>query len=224
MGKLIDLTGQRFGKLVVVKRAENHVSPNGFQKVQWLCQCDCGNMTIVSGGNLRNGTTKSCGCLKVESGKTANLKHGCIRVGNKDRLYGVWAGMKQRCYNPKHEFYHRYGARGINVCDEWLNDYFAFKEWAYANGYDEKAKLNQCTIDRIDPNKGYCPENCRWVDQKVQSNGLCTNHLIEYNGEIHTLSQWADILEMSYDVLKRRIQRDWTIERAFNQPVRGRSA
>lgn len=224
MGAFKDLTGQRFGKLVVIERAEDYVSPSGQPKIRWLCQCDCGNKTKVLRECLLSGTTKSCGCLRVECGKTINLKHGCTRKDNTDRLYGVWAGMKQRCYNPNHDFYHRYGARGIDVCDEWLNDYVAFKEWAYANGYDENAKLNQCTIDRIDSNKGYSPENCRWVNQKVQSNGLCTNHIIEYNGESYTMSQWANILDISYDALKRRIQRGWTIERAFNQPVRGRTS
>lgn len=222
MGKFIDLTGQRFGRLVVVKRADDYISPSGGHKARWLCECDCGNTKVITGECLRNGSSKSCGCWNKEQAASLNYKHGYTSGGKHERLFNVWCGMKQRCYDPNHDFYHRYGAIGITVCEEWLIDYTAFRKWAYENGYDENAKLNQCTIDRIDSSKGYSPENCRWVDQKVQSNKLCTNHIIEYNGESHTMSQWADILNMNYNVLKRRIQRGWTTERAFNQPVRGR--
>lgn len=159
---LNDLTGKVFGKLTVVSRGEDYVSP-GKEKhhVRWNCLCDCGKMTLVSSNQLVSGKTRSCGCLKV-----GNLKHG----GAKDRLYKVYYNMKDRCCNPNTPSYKYYGGRGIHICDEWLNSYESFKDWAYKNGYDETAKYGACTIDRIDVNKGYSPSNCRWVDMKTQSN------------------------------------------------------
>lgn len=220
MGALKDLTGNKFGRLVVVKRVEDYVSPSGIHKIQWLCKCDCGSIKKIAGEYLRNGTTKSCGCLNKERAASMNYKHGYTSGGKPERLFGVWCGMKQRCYDPNHDFYHRYGALGITVCEEWLLDYKAFRKWAYNNGYDENAKLNQCTIDRIDSSKGYSPDNCRWVNQKVQSNGLCTNRILTYYGQTHTMSQWADILKMDYEILHSRIEKGWDTKRAFEQPVR----
>ena len=220
MGSFIDLSGQRFGRLIVIERVENYVSPSGNPKVRWRCKCDCGNEAIVTSENLRKGSTKSCGCWNIERVSEMNYKHGYTRDGKHERLFGVWCGMKQRCNDQKHDFYHRYGALGITVCEEWINDYPAFRSWAYANGYDENAPLNQCTIDRIDHSKGYSPENCRWVNQKVQSNGLCTNRILTYYGVSHTMSQWADILQMDYGVLHSRIERGWDTKRAFEQLVR----
>ena len=162
MGKLIDLTGQRFGRLVVVERAGS--TQRG--QATWLCRCDCGNETAVVANSLRRGNTNSCGCIHSELLSSRNYKHG----KRHSRLYGVWLGMKERCYNPKHNRYHRYGGRGIAVCDEWRDNFNAFYEWSVANGYDENAPYGECTIDRIDVDSDYCPENCRWVDLLTQRN------------------------------------------------------
>lgn len=160
MAEVKDLTGQRFGRLTVIGRAGS--TPGGV--AAWLCRCECGNEAIVAGWSLRCGNTKSCTCLKNEVAKELFTVHGkCM-----SRLHGVWKGMKERCSNPKHNRYHRYGGRGITVCDDWLNNFQAFYDWAMANGYDENAPRGQCTIDRIDNDKGYSPDNCRWVDMKGQ--------------------------------------------------------
>lgn len=161
-----DHTGQVFGLLTVISRSDDYISPSGRHCVRWLCRCSCGNETITSSNQLVTGRTKSCGCLR-----TGNTKHG----GRKDRLYKVYHNMKNRCYNENSKDFKYYGGRGIKICDDWLNDYLSFKEWAYDNGYDDTASFGKCTIDRIDVNKGYEPSNCRWVDMKVQSNNKRNN-------------------------------------------------
>lgn len=158
MSKLIDLTGQRFGRLAVLSRAENTVH----RKTRWLCNCDCGNTKIVTGVELRKGDTKSCGCLRKEvSSKNATVKHRAIKT----RLYGIWRGMKKRTCEPNNKGYQYYGGRGITVCNEWKNDFTVFRDWALQNGYSDSL-----TIDRIDNDKEYSPDNCRWVDYKTQAN------------------------------------------------------
>lgn len=162
---LIDRVGERFGRLVVVSRADDYIAPNGKKHIRWKCLCDCGQETTADVCQLVQGHTKSCGCLHNELLQTGNVKHG----GRYDRLYKVYANMKNRCYNQNSNDYQYYGARGIKICTEWLNDYTAFKNWAYANGYDDSAQHGQCTIDRIDVNGNYEPSNCRWVSMSVQS-------------------------------------------------------
>lgn len=160
-----DYTGERFGRLVALSRADDYISPSGTRHVQWLCRCDCGNETVVDVCQLVGGKTKSCGCLHKEKLETGNVVHG----GRKDRLYKVYANMKNRCYNKNSKDYPYYGGRGICICEEWLDNYSAFKEWAYRSGYDESACKGECTIDRIDVDGDYSPKNCRWVDMATQS-------------------------------------------------------
>lgn len=165
MGKFIDLTGQRFGRLTVINRTGT--SKNG--SPLWRCICDCGSYTQVPTRCLRSGNTRSCGCIHKEQlavRNKENAKHG----HESERLYGVWHSMKQRCLDPHRKDFENYGGKGITICTEWLNDYSAFREWAFSNGYDPNAPYMVCTLDRIDVNKGYCPENCRWVDMKTQAN------------------------------------------------------
>ncbi|MBQ0014768.1 MAG: hypothetical protein KBS82_05550 [Oscillospiraceae bacterium] len=161
-----DHTGERFGRLTVVSRAEDYIAPSGKHHVRWLCECDCGNSVIVDVSSLVRGHTKSCGCLHEDViNNGTNTSHG----GRYDRLYKVLANMKNRCYNTNASDYKYYGGRGITICDEWLNDYNSFKTWALENGYDENAPMFECTIDRIDVNGNYEPNNCRWVSMDVQS-------------------------------------------------------
>lgn len=161
----VDHTGERFGRLVVLGRAEDYIAPNGKHHVRWRCLCDCGNETIVDVCELVGGGTKSCGCLHEEMIHSGRVKHG----GRHDRLYKVYANMKNRCYNCNSNDYQYYGGRGIKICDEWLSDYGAFRDWALSNGYDSNAERGKCTIDRIDVDGNYEPSNCRWTDMATQS-------------------------------------------------------
>lgn len=154
--KLIDLTGQRFGKLTVIKREENSQ-----RQVTWLCRCDCGKYKTVRGDSLRKGETRSCGCSTSEVISISKTKHG----GRYTKLYAVWSAMKGRCGNPNNKSFDDYGGRGIKVCKEWLYDFSAFQKWALANGYKDNL-----TIDRKDNDKGYSPDNCRWATVKEQNN------------------------------------------------------
>lgn len=158
MGKFIDLTGQRFGRLEVIAQADN----NEAGLTCWVCKCDCGNTKIICGKSLRKGHSKSCGCWKKElltEVKPAKT-HGLYGT----RLSRIWRNMKNRCYNPNDPNYKFYGSRGITVCAEWLNDFQAFYDWAISHGYRD-----DLSIDRIDNDKGYSPDNCRWVTMKVQA-------------------------------------------------------
>lgn len=217
MPKYKDLTGQKFGRLLVVKQ----IGRDSNQNVVWECLCDCGNVTSAITTVLKRGTKRSCGCLMRESAKI-QLEKNAKRIthgGYKERLYTIYAAMIRRCENPHDNRYDKYGGRGIKVCDEWRNDYSAFRSFALENGYDPEGKYGQTTIDRIDVNGNYCPENCRFVSQTVQQNNKSNNTWMTYNGKTLTMAQWAKELGISVNTIMSRINYGWSTERILSEPV-----
>ena len=212
MAKFLDLTGQRFGKLTVIKFSKDVQSGNRKRKY-WLCQCDCGNLKEVRTDGLTRGTTKSCGCLKVENSyKNLTDKYQFkpkYKVRNR-KLYFVWRDIKMRCDDISNK---RYGGRGITICNEWLNfDNFAL--WALNNGYKEGL-----SIDRINNDGNYEPSNCRWVTMKEQCRNKSTNILIEYKDQNITLAELCEISNVPYMTLRDRYYRGDRGDRLI-RPVR----
>jgi len=204
---IIDLTGQRFGRLVVLKQTEQ----KRYGETSWVCLCDCGKQTITTTGSLRSGACRSCGCLHREAAREQGLKsttHGLTGT----RLYRVWANMKTRCYNRRNRNYARWGARGITVCDEWRDNFQAFYDWAMENGY-----ADSLSIDRIDNDKGYYPENCRWANSVEQASNTRKSRHITFRGETHTLNEWARRLGFDAVTLFNRLKH-LTPEEAFTLP------
>ena len=205
MSKLVDITGKRYGNLVVIKRVEN--APNGV--AVWECLCDCGNTVTVRGGNLKSGAVKSCGCRRKNAKPT--LRHNM----SNSKLYRTWAAVKRRCNTPSDKNYKNYGGRGIKMCEEWNNSFEAFMNWAISNGYSDSL-----TIERIDVNGNYCPENCTWIPANEQQNNRRTCYSITYNGKTQTLIDWCSELNLPYKLIHNRIHKlGWKFERAISEPV-----
>lgn len=207
---VLNLIGEKYNRLLVVERCEN----TNTNKSRWKCLCDCGNETIVVGSQLKSGKVKSCGCYNKELVKARNYKHGL----ESKKICHVYRSMLSRCTNPNNVAYKDYGGRGIFVCQEWIGEEGLknFAEWAYANGYDENAPKGKCTIDRIDVNGNYSPENCRFVDVFVQANNKRNNIFITYKGETKTLEQWCRQLNLSRSMIKHRYERGWAVDDLFN--------
>ena len=173
----------------------------------WRCKCQCGNEVVVRAKSLTRGVTKSCGCLQRDGmSERASVHHG---YGT--RLYSVWNSMRQRCNNPNSLAYHNYGGRGIKICDEWDN-FSCFRRWAMENGYDENAPRGMYTLDRVDVNGPYSPENCRWVDMRTQSNNKRNTIYLEFDGKKRSLTEWASLLGADYTTLWSRYSKGLTAE------------
>ncbi len=217
MRHFIELTGQKFTRLRVLSVTNQRDSHGA---VKWLCKCDCGNEKVVSSRLLRSGQTKSCGCLNTEL-RMQRGRDGKIHGKTGTKLYNVWAGIKRRCYNQNQQKYKLYGARGIIMCDEWKNDYAAFERWAVNNGYKEDCDLS---IDRIDNDGNYEPDNCRIVNRYIQANNTRLNNLLTYKGVTKTMAQWGRELGFPSYLLGLRITRyGWSIEKAFETPLISRN-
>lgn len=266
-----DLQGNRYGKLIVIRRAPDKISPCGNKRSMWECQCDCGNKKIVSGTNLRRKKTASCGCddkkkrnekgqfekgngikditgqkfgkltvvcfdkiinkksywiVECECGTKKSVRSdtlkvitscGCDKkkqdlinfgVTNHHELtyhpvYAIWNAMINRCENPKNRAYKNYGGRGIKACPEW-HDIKIFAEWAEQNGFEKGKNLS---IERIDVNGNYCPENCKWIDRKLQTRNRRNTVKLTINGEEKPLSEWTELFNVSYKKVTGRYYR-----------------
>ena len=190
--KFVDMTGLRFGKLLVVSPIPR-TSPG---RISWLCKCDCGNEKVIDGGSLRKGLTKSCGCFRVECKTT----HGM----NESRIYKIWENMVQRCTNEKTPGYSRYGGRGIKVCESWKS---------FSNFMRDMGEPgDSLQIDRIDNDKGYFPGNCRWVTCKVNCRNKSDNRTVTAFGETLCISEWSERSGIAIKTIEDRVNRGWSPE------------
>ena len=217
MGKIYrnlkDHSGERFGRLT----AQYWYKSEKDGRIYWHCICDCGNERDIRSDSLTSGNTTSCGCLHREISSRVcgdNFRKDGL---SSDRLYGIWSAMKSRCYNPSENGYSYYGGRGISVCTEWIHDFKAFYDWSLANGYSEGL-----SIDRIDVDGDYCPENCRWADSKTQSRNRTDNVKLTIFGITMVQEDWAKLVGISSGRIHRRIVNlGWSVEDAILTPVNG---
>lgn len=221
------LVGQRFGRLIAIQQTTTNELKASSAPRHYRCQCDCGGVSDVRGYSLVAGVVNSCGCLKRErfsdmGNATAGIprKHGgCIGQHNKKNIdtektgaYASWQAMKSRCLNKRHLHFSEYGQKGIDVCERWMD---------FANFLaDMGPRPEGTTIDRINGEKGYYPENCRWANRTEQSNNrLGFNRIIEFNGKSQSVSLWAKEIGISVALLFQRLNRGWSIERALTKNV-----
>ena len=193
--KIKDLTGQKFNLLTVIGIAQRN-------PLMWKCKCDCGNITSVRTSNHKRGLVKSCGCL--------HKKGNPIHNQSNTRVYRIYAKILRRCFVPEDPAYVNYGGRGITMCEEWRNSFIAFSDWAYSNGYSD-----DLSIDRINNDGNYCPENCKWSNRTEQACNRRSTKFYTINGETKTLSEWCRCLEMPYKTVCRRLALGWTFEQAI---------
>lgn len=208
MARRIDLTGRTFGRWTVIQ----YEGINKAGSCLWLCKCECGNTKVVDGAELRRGNSKSCGCLNRELARERLYRHGA----SKDRIYAEWARMKRRCEGRTAYTKQHYTDRGINVCDQWANNFQAF--------YDHVSELPKYgetgySLDRISNDRGYEPGNVRWASPVEQANNRTNNVILTHNGETHTQAEWARIVGIKYSTLQRRLLDGWSVERALSTPV-----
>lgn len=184
-GKFLDITNQKFGKLTALYR----VGQNNKHHSIWHCKCECGKEKDILIDSLRSGRTKSCGCLVKQKTTERNTIHGF----SKTRIYKEWKAMKERCYRMTHQYYNYYGGKGIEVCEEWKNSFKNFYEWAINNGYQD-----DLTLDRMDNNKDYMPNNCKWSTQIEQANNRTNNIEVFYDNDWRSVNEVAKIIDRTY--------------------------
>lgn len=205
-----DLAGKKFGHLTVLEKAGSDPKRAEWR---WLCKCECGNLTIVPSYRLRHGGVTSCGCHQYDRDFCSK------KAKNYPRLYRIYRGMKTRCTNPKYQYWDRYGGRGISICDEWQN-FDNFCDWALSSGYEESKRYPALSIDRIDVDKGYSPDNCRWATATQQANNTSRNHLISAFGKTMTIAEWARETGIKDRTIYHRVaEYGWTPEEAVSIPT-----
>lgn len=210
--RLKDITGRRFGRLVAIE----HTGYTDRGQSIWRFQCDCGNIYEAQSAPVVYGSVISCGCYNREKTAKKNFKHGFSESGKKEKLYSVWCSMRKRCRNENDQMYKYYGGRGITSCEEW-EDYPTFRKWAYENGYEEGL-----TIDRIDVNGNYSPDNCRWIPMAEQMQNTRRNKYLTFNGETKCIAEWSREIGVSHNTIQRRLSHGWTIEEALTiKPMKG---
>lgn len=211
MSRFLDLIGQKFNRLIVIKLAGK--DKNG--KYQWLCRCGCKNKNmIVQSGHLRSGHTQSCGCLKIEKTIKRSTKHGHNKRNRTSKTYNAWKHIKERCLNQNCKEYKYYGERGITICQKWLEFLNFLKDMG------EPPTKNH-TIDRKNNNRNYCKSNCRWATKKQQMRNTRRNHLITAFGKTQTMVEWTEEIGISYIALSNRINKcGWSPIKALTTPVK----
>lgn len=202
------IVGNTYGRLKVIKldRKEKRKDKNAYN-YYYLCKCSCGKEKVIKKENLENGSTKSCGCYQIEVAtknlNKINTKHGYSKHdGTKEKLYGVWRAIKDRCFNPNNKFYQYYGGRGINVYKDWKDDYVKFRTWALNNGY--KIGLE---IDRIDNNGNYEPDNCRWIPHRENLYNRNNTIKVKVNGIVHNIDELSKKFNIKKSTLLSRYER-----------------
>ena len=184
---MTDITGNKYNRLTAIKL--DHKTDREY----WLFQCDCGNVKVINKTSVVTGRAKSCGCLRDEKVSKVNLIDG----RKKNPLYPVWRSIIQRCTNLNDKSYKDYGGRGVNICIEWQNNFNLFSQWCVDNGW-----IKGLEIDRIDNDKGYCPENCRFVERKDNARNKRSNIKVLYNGEMVCLKELSEKTGLSYQRIK----------------------
>lgn len=207
--KLIDLSGQKFGRWTVLSRDISVEKSHAF----WICLCDCGSRKSVSGSCLRRGISKSCGCLRNEDFGKKSTTHG----KSYSLEYKTWQSMIARCYYPSKESFKNYGAKGIKVCDEWKNSFEQF--------YKDMGKrpFQSASLDRIDNSKGYSKENCRWASMQEQERNKTNNIVVEFNGFKGCLTEVCEHFGLNLSAIRSRIYKGWTVSDALSKPIRFKS-
>ncbi len=203
-----DLSGEKFNRWTVISEAEPKIRKGNRRIRRWNCVCECGTKRVVFEKSLVDGSSRSCGCYHREIMKDVgkcNRTHGMTD----SRLYRIYRNMLDRCYDKNNIRYENYGGKGIIVVKEW-HTFEAFMKWALANGYTDKL-----SIDRIDLDGNYAPDNCRWADAITQANNKSNNTNYTYNGETHTIAEWARIVNMPYKKLWKRFHIGWSVEKAL---------
>ena len=202
--RIIDIVGNVYGRLTVIKLHGR----DSFGKIVWKCRCSCGAICMVVGANLRYGITNSCGCLQRERAGESHTTHGLCHTEE----YHIWAGIISRCYNPKHNRYVYYGARGIRVCSRWKK---SVKKFCEDMGSRPSKKHS---VERIDNSKGYSPDNWCWAVRKTQMRNKRSNHIIQWLGKSYCIAEWAEKYSIPYHIAQGRLSKGWSLDRILSQP------